>query len=203
MDLPVTIKTESLINPAANIRVHYPMVTGLNNPVTERMINTAIIEQLNRMLLDLGYHDQNLQEMVGFYEIKTNERRILSLLLIVYSYTGGAHGLTLSKSLSFNVDSGKQYALYELFKPNAPYVEKLSQIISKKINDWNIQLLEPFTQIRKDQDFYLADHSLVIFFQLYEITPYVAGFPYFPIPILNLTDIMSDTGPLPKLLPFT
>ncbi|TDL35284.1 DUF3298/DUF4163 domain-containing protein [Jeotgalibacillus sp. S-D1] len=203
MDLPVTISTRAVIKQSPNIRVYYPVVSDLPNKAAEMNINVAIVETLNRMLLDLGYHDQNLVEMQGYFEIKTNERRILSLTLLVYSFTGGAHGLTMVKSLTFNVDTGKNYQLYELFKPDSLYVERLSSIISEKITLWDIQLLDEFTKIRYDQDYYLADHSIVIYFQLYEITPYVAGFPYFPIPILDVSDIILDKGPLGILLPFT
>jgi len=166
-------------------------------------INTEIISTLNKILLDLGYHDPNLVEMQGFYEIKTNERRILSLSLIIYSFTGGAHGLTISKSLTFNVDTGFCYSLDELFVPDSPYIERLSSLIGEKIIQWDIQLLGEFNGIRPDQDFYLADHSVVIYFQLYEITPYVYGFPYFPIPIYDVLDIIDESGPLGILLPFT
>ena len=154
------------------------------------------------MVIELGFYDENLIEMVGEFEIKTNERQILSLTLTVYSFTGGAHGMTLVKSLSFNVTTGKHYELNDLFLPDSDYVTRLSAIIKPKIDDWDIPILEEFTQIRKDQDFYLADHSLVIYFQLYEISPYVAGFPYFPIPILDIQDIIQPNGPLEILLPF-
>ena len=46
-------------------------------------------------------------------------------------------------------------------------------MIEKKIVEWDVPLIEGFTQIRSDQDFYIADHSLVIYFQVYEWTPYV------------------------------
>lgn len=176
---------------------------GLANPQAELIINRSIISTLNSILVELGYHDSNLVEMVGNFEIKTNERGILSLSLLVYSFTGGAHGLTIIKSLTFDIATGKQYKLKDLFKPDSDYVTKLSAIIQNKITEWEIQLLDEFTSIRSDQDFYLADHSLVIYFQLYEITPYVAGFPYFPIPILDIQDIIQPDGPLDKLLPFS
>jgi len=201
--LPVLIQTRTITNHSPKLNITYPVVCQLQNPVIETKINTMIVNTLNKILLDLGYHDPNLVEMSGFYEIKTNERHILSLSLIIYSFTGGAHGLTISNSLTFNVNTGYCYSLNELFKPNSPYEERLSSIISEKIKQWDIQLLGEFNGIRTDQDFYLADHSLVIYFQLYEITPYVSGFPYFPIPIYDLVDIIDDNGPLGILLPFT
>jgi len=202
MDLPVAIGHKILQKQSPKINVYYPFVIGLANPQAELKINSAIVTTLNQTMVELGYHEPSLQEMVGEFEIKTNERNILSLTLTVYAFTGGAHGMTIVKALSFDVTTGKQYELKDLFKPDSDYVTVLSKIIEQKIKDWEIQLLEPFTTIRPDQDFYFADHSLVIYFQLYEITPYVWGFPYFPIPILDIQDIIQPDGPLEKLLPF-
>ena len=60
-----------------------------------------------------------------------------------------------------------------------------------------------FEGIRSDQDFYIADTVLVIYFQLYEITPYSLGFPYFPIPILDIADSINPDGPLNRMMSFT
>lgn len=202
MDFPVMIGHRHIFRSSPKISIYYPYVFGLPNLQAAYLINHKIVATLNDMVIELGFYDENLIEMVGEFEIKTNERQILSLTLTVYSFTGGAHGMTLVKSLSFNVTTGKHYELKDLFLPDSDYVTRLSAIIKPKIDDWDIPILEEFTQIRKDQDFYLADHSLVIYFQLYEISPYVAGFPYFPIPILDIQDIIQPNGPLEILLPF-
>ncbi|WP_075619895.1 DUF3298 and DUF4163 domain-containing protein [Paenisporosarcina indica] len=202
MDLPVAVGYRILQKESPKVTVYYPFVVGLGNQQAEIKINAAIVDTLNKILVELGFHSPSLQEMLGEFEIKTNERGIFSLSLSVYSFTGGAHGMTIIKSLSFDVSSGQLYELSDLFKPNSDYVTKLSSIIAGKIKDWKTLLLEPFSKISNNQDFYLADHSLVIYFQLYEITPYVAGFPYFPIPILDIQDIIKPNGPLNKLLPF-
>ncbi|WP_017379233.1 DUF3298 and DUF4163 domain-containing protein [Paenisporosarcina sp. TG-14] len=202
MDLPVAVGYRILQKQTPKVNVYYPFVLGLGNIQAEMKINSAIVSTLNNTMIELGYNDSNLIEMVGQFEIKTNERNILSLILTVYAFTGGAHGMTIVKSLTFDVTTGKQYELKDLFKPDSNYVNVLSPIIEQKIKDWEIQLLEEFTTIRPDQDFYLADHSLVIYFQLYEITPYVWGFPYFPIPILDIQEIIQPNGPLDKLLSF-
>ena len=202
MDLSIAIGYRVLQKASPKVTIYYPFVVGLTNQQAEITINATIVESLNRILVELGFHDTNLQEMLGQFEVKTNERGIFSLSLSVYSFTGGAHGMTIIKSLTFDVATGSQYNLSDLFKVESDYVTKLSTIIQKKIKDWNIQLLDEFTKIKNDQDFYLADHSLVIYFQLYEITPYFVGFPYFPIPILDIQDIIKPNGPLEKLLPF-
>ncbi|WP_337445661.1 RsiV family protein [Ornithinibacillus scapharcae] len=63
----------------------------------------------------------------------------------------------------------------------------------------DIQLIEDFTEISPNQDFYIADKSLVIYFQLYEITPYVYGFPMFPISVYQIQDIIREDGPLGRM----
>ncbi len=90
-----------------------------------------------------------------------------------------------------------------LFKDGSDYVKQLSDIIKVDIKKWNIQLLDEFKAIRPDQDFYIADTSIVIYFQLYEITPYYWGFPYFPIPILDVADISKPNSPLDIMMAFT
>jgi hypothetical protein len=204
MDFPVSILSKKLPNTPSNINVYYPVVTQMNDAVIQRRINSAIIHTLNDLLVDQQFFNPILVEMLANFEIKNNQRGILSLNLIVYSFTGGAHGMTIIKSLTFDMKTGKQYELKELFKPGSDYVKKLSDIIRVDIQKWDIQLLDPpFTKIRPDQDFYIADTSLVIYFQLYEITPYVWGFPYFPIPILDVADIIAPGGPLERMMSFT
>jgi hypothetical protein len=61
-------------------------------------------------------------------------------------------------------------------------------------------LLEPpFKGISPEQDYYIADKALVLFFQLYELTAYAYGFPYFPISIYDLQTIIDEQGPLGKM----
>lgn len=202
LDLPVRIETKYIKKSSPSINVYYPIVTNLPHPAVEKKINGDIIHALNKLLIEQGFYSEHLVEMVGTYEIKTNERGVLSLSLTVYSFTGGAHGLTIIKSLTFDVKTGKQYALNDLFKPDSNYVKVLSEMIEKKMVEWDVPLLEDFTQIRSDQDFYIADHSLVIYFQVYEWTPYVYGFPYFPITIKDIEGIIREGGILEKMIPF-
>jgi len=86
-----------------------------------------------------------------------------------------------NKSLTFDISTGKEYRLEELFKPGSDYVGTLSKIIERQIKEREIPILGEFKGIRPNQDYYIADKALVIYFQLYEITPYAFGFPCFYI----------------------
>lgn len=199
---PVLVTTRALPNPSSSVSIVYPEVHLPHLPVVQHSLNTQIRNALNQLLLDQNYYDPNLVELIVYFEVKTNERNLLSLTLIAYSFTGGAHGMTVVVPLTFDTVTGKKYTLYDLLG-SKEFEKPISDIIRKKIEQWNVELLDPpFTEIRRDQDFYLADTSIVFFFQLYEITPYVWGFPYFPIALKDIESLIPETSPLQRFLPF-
>lgn len=197
-DLFVQIKTYKLDMP--KLEIHYPQVYGLKNIYVQDRINNAILEAIYEQLKEQGYYDNENTEVTGTWELKNNSKGILSLTLINYAFSGGAHGLTKVKGLTFDLETGKKYALPELFKKKSDYVEILSEKIKEQIKERNIPVINEFNRIKIDQDFYVADLTLVIFFQIYEITPYVYGIPYFPISIYEIEDIIDEKGPLGKML---
>jgi len=196
---PAAIQTVRYGRPPVNIFV--PQVAGLPNPAAEAAINRQILGQARQL------YEQQMQlqtpgptEMDAYYEIKTNERRVLSLLQINGAYTPPmAHGMTFAGSLTFTVEDGRNWPLSDLFKPGAPYVERLSALIAEQIRERDWPVLEPFQRIRPDQDYYLADKSIVIWFQVYELSPYYAGLPMFPIPLYALQDIIRENSPADRL----
>lgn len=202
----------AIYQPPANVRtltytapgtvIHYPQVTGLANRQAEEQINRAIILQIQEM--------QRTQQQVqtgtnpsttGTYEIKTNERGILSLVLSNYTYSiPMAHGYTVAKGLTFNTATGVSYALSDLFKPGSNYQAVLTAEINAQIKRRSLPVLEGATvTVQPNQDFYLADKTLVVFYPLYAITPYYVGFPMFPISVYDLQSIAAEEGPLTLL----
>ncbi|MBP3953678.1 DUF3298 and DUF4163 domain-containing protein [Bacillus suaedae] len=198
--LPVRIKTWRVSN-GPNQQVLYPMISRMNNPVLERMINRAIVDQTQQLInQQIGNSPSTVVEMLGTYEIKNNQRDVLSLAFTNYTYHHkAAHGMTYIKSLTFDLKQGKLMSLKDLFKPDSDYINRISALIQTQIKERDIPLLEDFTTIQPDQDFYVADKTLVIYFQLYDITPYVYGFPMFPLSLYDLQDIIAENGPLGRL----
>jgi hypothetical protein len=193
---PAGIQTGSIISPG--ITIYYPQLIGMQNLNVQEQINQTIIKTVYYMQQEQNkvQTGTNMQ-VTGHYEIKTNERGILSLILSNYAYSQPmAHGFTVVKSLTFDINTGKQYNLPDLFKPGSDYVAVLSRFINEQIKQRDLPLLNGFTSIKPNQDYYLADKSLVVYFQLYEITPYYVGFPMFPISNYQLLSIAAPNGPL-------
>lgn len=197
--LPIAINTFRVVLP--NLDVLYPQVYDMKNIASMQKINKNIFNLINMLIMEQGYYENPMTEVVGTYEIKTNERGVLSLLITNYAYIPKhAHGMTINKSLNFDINTGKNYELKELFKENSDYVKILSEYIAMQIKERDIPLLGEFKGIRPDQDYYIADKSLVIYFQLYEIAPYAWGFQYFPISVYGLEDIIAEDGLLEQML---
>lgn len=194
--LPVTVMTRTIKNPSTTI--YYPQLSGLSNQQAELQINRSLLQTVQGLI----HEQQRVQvqgntQMQGSYEIKNNQRGIFSATLNNYAYTPQmAHGMTFLGSVSADVDTGKIFSLRDLFKPGSDYIKILSDMIKAQIKQRQIPTLGNFTTIKPDQDFYLADKTLVIYFQLYEITPYYVGFPMFPISVYDLEPIINEAGPL-------
>ncbi|MFC4809548.1 DUF3298 and DUF4163 domain-containing protein [Paenibacillus sp. GCM10023250] len=194
---PAIVQSSRVAFPKAEL--HVPVVSGLRQPAAQAAINNKIRETERQLVQDQGSLSDPRAEMIGYFEIKTNEKNVLSLSLYNYAYTGGAHGLTLQESLTFDAATGKSFTLAELFKPGSDYVKRLSDLVRAQIAARQIETFEPFKAIRPDQPFYIADRALVIYFALYEITPYAFGFPYFPISVYDVSDIVHPLGPLGRM----
>lgn len=199
-NFPIIIKNLKL--EMKNLNIYYPQVYGHEDIFVQNKINNMILEEIYDQIVEQGYYQNPETEITGTWELKNNDKGILSLTLINYAFSGGAHGLTLVKGLTFSVETGKKYELKELFKPDSNYIDVLSRHIKEQIKERDIPTIDEFEHIKPNQDFYLADLTIVIFFQEYEITPYVVGIPYFPISIYEIEDIIDEEGPLGKLISY-
>jgi len=179
-----------------NITMLYPQTAGHENFNANALMNVKIRNAVMDLIKAL--EQPGLKSTIsGSFEIKNNQRGILSILLIAMAEFGGAHPMTMAKSLTMDTTTGDIYTLNQLFKPG--YKEIINAEIRKQIKERDIPLLDGFKGISDDQDYYVADHTLVIYYQLYELAPYAAGFPYFPIPLYQLSNVIPDNSPLDRL----
>jgi hypothetical protein len=197
---PAIIQTGSHHDTKRKTLVFYPLVTGLNNTISQQTINQTIMANLNQLLKERDFYEPSLVELQAWFEVKTNQRGVLSIALYVYSYTGGAHGMTTIKTLTFDTETAKIFTLNELFKPNSNYQEVLLNLIKVQVKTRNIPVIsEPITFPGKN-NYYIADKSLVLYYQLYDLAPYYYGITYFPINIFDIQSIIVENGPLGKMM---
>lgn len=119
----------------------------------------------------------------------------LSLSMLSYIYTGGAHGMSYKNTLTVNKRTGEPCSLGELFRSGADYKGLLESKILAEIKAQPEMYFEhaagTVTAYDGDFSFYLDAGELVVFFSLYDITPYAAGMPRFCFDAATLKDILA------------
>ncbi len=154
-----------LLKPTVKERldVEYPVVEGLADKNVEQYINSVLMGIVNTLIEKTGYYENPATDVTGRYHIRTNENGFLSISIEMYWFAGGAHGMTVLKSVTFNLGTGNIYRLEDLFKENVNYVKPLSNIIKRQIKEKNIPIIADFTEIKPDQDYYIEKNSYDIF----------------------------------------
>lgn len=179
--------------------VVYPRVSGLPDDAVEDKINRLIHEQVLAMIPKEGC--DVYQEIKGTYEVELNGRGILSLKFNVYSIRiHAANGIDEQRSLTVNLETGKMYLLYDLFKRNSNYRNVITKIIQEQIQEQDIPLIKEFKGIDDYEDFYLTENALVIYFQEIEFTPHYVGIPEFIIPYSQINNLIREEGPIARFI---
>ena len=175
-------------------------------PVIEGMQDKQVEEKINRMLQNDAYNfreklqadseifatsaekeawQYNKYLASSYYIVHFQSKNILSVSVFYYQYTLGAHGHTLQKAYNINLKNGEIITLPNLLKDMENNKKLINQEIERQIQlDTYIYFNsgEVFKSISDDQPFYIIEEGIVIFFGLYEISPYVYGIRYFKIP---------------------
>ena len=138
-------------------------------------------------------------DAVTVYEVTYNRDCTLSLYFDRYEYTGGAHGITIRTSDSWNIVCSSPIRINELFlmddDVSAFIIDTIIEQIDSKVmaNVENFPYFENYhTLVMENYNpnyFYLNARGVIVYFQLYEIAPYVAGITEFLLPY-------SSSGPI-------
>lgn len=215
----VSIKTVKEASETEHIKItlQYPQLDGLEDKSVQDKINTAFekaaVDAKNEGLKNVADTDWNAPGYTGSpnkyetyfdYRVKYNQNGLLSLTFDDYQYTGGAHGMTVRTAHTINLQTGEEYKLKDLFNNDAAYVPFISNVVRTEIDERTKEGLlaeiqgTSFSTIRPDQDFFLSDAAVVVYFQQYEYFPYAAGIQEFPVSFSALNSLLKSDLPFLK-----
>lgn len=197
--LGINVKTFDQEGDQASIHLKYPEVTGIDNDEVQKAINEVLRsdvdqfrEEIEKSLRERSEDSQSQgpnkisidYQYSSSFIVTYNKDGILSLLTQQHVYTGGAHGMPYRKAYTFSLSDGSQMSLEDLFGPGEHDLSPLNEQIKAdflKLPDY----FGGFVALGSQPDFYLqqGEEALKVFFQVYEFTPYAAGFPEFPFPL--------------------
>jgi len=184
-----------------DVLVYYPELNGL--PAA------GVQEQINRRLEELFLRDdlvtQQPADVRETVEIRFAVQRVGDVMVVERSAyvfpLGAAHGMPYEDYYHIDLKTGAEYRLSDLFKPGAPYAQRLRDIVRQQIAaNPDGGVYEPDPEVKPDQPFAAGADALQIYWAPYEIAPYAAGFPTFTIPYADLQPLIDTEGAFWKAL---
>ncbi len=127
--------------------------------------------------------------------------KISSVIFLNYYYTGGAHGITLSNPLNYDMKESKIIELKDIFKNDSDYLNKLSDYcredLSKQLQNMDAVPDEIFKEgtapvYENYSNFVILQNDIVIIFGQYQIAPYAAGMFGVRIPYEELASYLAE-----------
>lgn len=128
-------------------------------------------------------------ELINECNITYNYQNLISLYFDEYTFTGGAHGSTIRKAQTWNLQFGKLVPLQAFFRENPYYqldiVKQINAQIAKQIEQGENNFFPEYCQLVLDsfrlENYYLTPKGITIFFQQYDIAPYSSGIQTFVV----------------------
>lgn len=177
-----------------NLDITVPEINGLNDFEKENIINKKIESDTERRIDEVTSiaeeYYKNAPKPSMPYQLfakytVSNLENIVSFYIDYYQFTGGAHGITERVAYNIDANTSEEIILKDLFIENYNYKEIINKEIEKQIAknpDFYFTGKDGFQGIKDNQQFYIEDSELVIYFPVYEIAPYVTGISKFKIP---------------------
>lgn len=147
--------------------------------------------------------DQRKESLGAEYKMYTGNRTV-SYVFAIYSDTLGAHPNTVYQTFTFDLQTGAQLGLSDLFT-DENYLNELSTIANQKLpailadreqvdisevdTDYIAQGSAP--KAEDYQDWYLSGNNLVIVFPPYQVGPYALGTIEMPVPLSSISAFLK------------
>lgn len=138
-------------------------------------------------------------------EVIYNDRGVFSIASDFFSYSGGAHGNFARGINSYEIATGKQIMLADLFSKN--YKDPLSHLIVAAVKEQ--QGLSPRESLNDvgfyeeslvpTNNFYITHQGIGFYYSPYEVAPYAAGATEVFIPFKLCSSFLRTDGIVSKL----
>lgn len=204
------------------IAAQYPQLTGGNNPNFEKFNQTArasVTRKVADFKKDLAPREGEEPPPEGSmgsdlgisYAVLLAQDDLVSIEFDVASYyQGAAHPNSYSEVVNFDLKSGKQLRLSDLFKPGAKFLLTLANYciadLKKQSKEKNLGLLDD--QINEGagakaenyKSWTITRKGLDINFDAYQVGPYAVGPQSVLVPYSTLKELVNPDGPIAQFV---
>jgi hypothetical protein len=161
------------------------------------------MESVKATLKDMPADAAWIFQLQADYAIEYYNGKIISLSFTDYTFTGGAHGSTISETYNYDLVNKKEIKLSDIFKPGSDYLKFVSDYCFEDIKRQNslmgMDSMEDMIKPGVDplmpenfERFLLAADSLAIRFDQYQVGPGAAGSYTVRIGYEKLKDLIDE-----------
>lgn len=199
------------------ITLSYPQIQGLADKKVEKIFNNLVLSYITKLQDDFKKEvAMNITSTIAKksdwplilnYKLHYNDNNIISISFQGSEFVGGAHPVPICRTVLFNLKSGKELKLKDLFLPNSDYLKKISDYCINSLMQMN-EADADFIKTGASADeknytfFYITDSSLFIIFSPAQVAPSYKGFQETQIPFQKLKEmnIIDRAGAIGNLV---
>ena len=199
-------------NPDYSLKVSYPQFQGFQTPqlqafnqYSKQMAAGLFDSYRSEITKQPGTPDPNFQPtfMEATYQVTNGTDGLLSILYTVADYwSGAAHPNQHALVLNFNLITGQEITLADLFLPGSNYLQVISDYCITELNKQDRLMFDAGAQPTTGnyQNWNITPGGLLISFDPYQVAPYAMGPSRVTIPYSALNQILRPGGPLAALI---
>lgn len=211
-DIKINPKTNTDTQKLYTIAYTYPEISGLKDLKIQDAINKSLTKFSSITKTKADFEEALKSDPVvnqdpnftGYsdeidYHINYNQNNVLSIEFSGYNYSGGAHGIPFVKTLNFDLKTGKELKLNDVFKPDSDFLKYFSVDSKDKLatkfaspggQEFFNEGLDPKNENFENWTF-TPNGGLNITFDAYQVVAYAYGTPTIHFTSEDLKDILK------------
>jgi hypothetical protein len=210
---------ESIKAKRLDVTAEYPELTGgANISGFNQIVKTRVTKEIadfKKQMQAVTAEELKMQPAGNYIDISYNidyaDNDLISASFLESTFTGGAHPNYGYFTMTYDLKSGKELKLSELFKPGTKYLETVSAYAIKDLQSRKMPDSDESMGLAQDtwaegaapkgenyQRWSLTKKGLMFTFDPYQVGPYAAGSQFVIVPYAKLKDIAKPDGALAK-----
>lgn len=195
-----------------SVNVEYPQFANPNEDEGLKKINRTVEKTIKKFVKDFEKEASkaeihyDIKWLLSYkYAFSYNDNGVINLVIDGYSFQGGAHGMPEFRNFLFDVKTGREYELKDLFITDSGWLESISDYCLKELKkrDKLETYWYPDGAAPKEKNykiFCLENKNLVITFPPYQVAPYSEGPLEVKIPYERIKKFIKKGTPLDKVV---
>ena len=201
------------------IAAQYPQFNGGSNPNFEKfnqLVRGSVMKKVTEFKKDMAPEEGEEPRPEGSmasdltigYKVALAQDDLVSVQLDIGSYyQGAAHPNSYTEVINYDLKSGKQLKLSDLFKPGAKYLQPIAnyciaELKKQRATEKGSALTDSEIEngagptAKNYQSWQITKSGLGINFDTYQVGPYAVGPQFVLVPYAMVKDVINPEGPI-------